>query len=310
MDFDQQSDSWDSADMEQGGISIISPGITENSVSKSKSIGITLRSNSIQTAKKKLNSPWLQNLLREEATIWDTFLLILAEIIGTAILLFIGCMGCVGSMGFKPPLLQLSLAFGFAVMIAIQCVGHISGAHINPSITLASLILGKISLPMSIIYMISQCAGGLVGYGLLKVITPEHLLHGGDPDTAGSFCMTDIHRDMATAQGLFAEILATAILVFFACGVWDLRNEKNTDSTPLRFGFCVGVLCFTFVPYTGCSLNPARTLAVAVWNGYWTNHWVFWIGPLGGAVLASVLYRCLFLPKQDPEEAPLNGIET
>lgn len=296
--------------MEQGGISIISTGISENSVRKPKSIGITLRSNSLQSAKEKLKAPWVKNLLKEEATVWDTFLLILAEIIGTAILVFVGCMGCVGSMGPKPPVMQICLSFGFAVLIAIQCVGHISGAHINPSVTLAALILGKMSLPMSAIYMIAQCIGGLLGYGLLKVITPEHMLHGGDPLAAASFCMTDVHKDMTVLQGLLAEVLATGILVLFACGVWDARNERNTDSTPIRFAFCVGVLCFTFVPYTGCSLNPARTLAPAIWNGYWYNHWVFWLGPLGGATLAALFYRCLFLPKVDRQDSGSNGIET
>lgn len=302
--------------MEQSGISIISPnGITENSVGKSKSIGITLRSTAgIRTAKEKLNTPWVKDLMKEEATIWDTVLVGLAEVIGTAILVFIGCMGCVGSMGVTPPLMQVSMTFGLAVMIAIQCIGHISGAHINPSVTVAALILGKKSLPMAALYIIAQCLGALMGYGLLKAITPAHLLHGGSPDSAASFCMTDLHEGLNLIQGFLAEVLATAVLVLFACGIWDCRNERNTDSTSIRFGLCVSVLCFTFVPYTGCSLNPARTLGPAVWNGYWTNHWIFWMGPLCGAVIASLFYRWFFLPRKclqmEPVQSTLTSVES
>ncbi|KAI4480623.1 PREDICTED: aquaporin-like [Polistes canadensis] len=303
--------------MEQGGISIISPpGITENSVGKStKNIGLALRSNAgIRSAKEKLKAPWLKDLMKEEKSIHDTILALLGEIIGTAILVFVGCMGCVASMGNTPPIYQISMSFGLAVMIAIQCVGHISGAHINPSITVASLILGLKSLPMTGLYIFAQCLGGIFGYGLLKAVTPSGMLHAGNPEDTISFCKTDIYQNMNICQGLLAEIIATSILVFFACGVWDPRNEKNSDSVSLRFGFCVSVLCFVFIPYTGCSLNPARSIAPAIWNGYWRNHWVFWIGPIGGAILASTVYRYLFLPKtkenEENHQDTLTGVET
>ncbi|XP_035737458.1 aquaporin-like isoform X1 [Vespa mandarinia] len=302
--------------MEQGGISIISPpGITENSIGKpTKNIGLALRSNAgIRSAKEKLKAPWLKNLIKEEKSIYETIMVLLGEIIGTAILVFIGCLSCVGSMGIVPPLYQISMSFGIAVTIAIQCVGHISGAHINPSITVASLILGLKSLPMTGLYIFAQCLGGVFGYGLLKAITPSGMLHGGNPEDTISFCKTDLHQNISVFQGLLSEIIATGILVFFACGVWDPRNEKNSDSVPLRFGFCVTVLCFVFIPYTGCSLNPARSIAPAIWNGYWKNHWVFWIGPISGAIISSILYRCLFLPtikKNEDNQNTLTGIET
>lgn len=303
--------------MEQGGISIITPtGVTEHSVEKSKSIGITLRSNgSIQSAKEKLKAPWLQKLMKMDTTLWDTFLAALGEIVGTAILILMGCMGCVGSMGIIPSPIQIALTFGVAVMIAIQCVGHISGAHINPAITVASVILGNKSLPIAGLYIVAQCLGGLIGYGLLKLVTPQEFLHGGNPAETRSFCMTDVNRSLSVADGVLAEVLATGILVFFTCGIWDSRNANNTDSVAIRFGLCIAALCLAFAPYSGCSLNPARTLAPAIWNGYWRNHWVYWIGPIAGAVIAASFYRFLFSSKtkqEDPmqDAGTLNGIET
>lgn len=289
--------------MEQTGISIIQTGaITASTAGKSKSVGIPFNpSSSIQTATKKFKIPWLSNLMREDASGWKTLCIAVSEAIGTAILVFVGCTGCIGSLGVHPNVMQISLAFGLGAMIAIQCIGHISGAHINPSITVAALILGKVSLPMTFLYICSQCIGGLIGFGLIRVITPVQLMYTAQ-GAGDTFCMTDIHADLTTLQGAMTEVLATGLLVFFACGLWDCRNAANTDSAPMRVGFCITVLCLIFIPYTGCSLNPARTLGPAIWNGYWTNHWVFWIGPIGGAIVSSLLYRCLFLCKTTESE--------
>lgn len=62
----------------------------------------------------------LKKLVKVDTTLWDTFLAALGELIGTAILVFLGCTGCIGTMGQVPPPLQIALTFGFAVMVAIQ----------------------------------------------------------------------------------------------------------------------------------------------------------------------------------------------
>lgn len=300
--------------MEQNGISIISPpGVTESSVGKSKSIGITLRSNgTIESAKKKLKAPWLKKM--EEGSTWDKFLTLLGELIGTAILIFLGCLAGVGSMKPYPAgmgsvisVLQTSFAFGLAVMIAIQCVGHISGAHLNPAITVAAVLLGNKSFPMAVFYIIAQCLGSLLGFGLLKMITPLKLMHTGDPSTINSFCTTNVNEELLVGYGVMAEALATGILVFFACGSWDSRNAKNTDSLALKFGLCVTVLCLAFIPQTGCSLNPARSFGPAVWTGHWNDHWVYWVGPLVGGIIAAFIYRCLFSVKESKENTMQDG---
>lgn len=299
--------------MEQNGIStIISP--SENSVGKSKSIGITLRSNgSFQTAKKKLKAPWLKKM--EEDSMWDKLLAALGELIGTAILIFLGCASCVGSLGTPIQAIQIPLAFGIAVMIAIQCVGHISGAHLNPAITTATVILGNKSLLMAGIYVISQCLGSLLGYGLLKMITPGNYLNDGNVTTTDSFCTTHMngdYKDLTVVHGLVTEVLATGVFVFFACSIWDSRNAKNSDSVPIKFGLAITMLAFAFVPYSGGSLNPARSFGPAVWNNYWDHHWIYWLGPIGGSIIATLIYRCLFSPKtknQEHDTETFNGAE-
>ncbi|KAG5312608.1 PREDICTED: aquaporin AQPAe.a-like isoform X1 [Acromyrmex echinatior] len=305
--------------MEQNGISIISPqGVIENSAGKSKSIGITFRSNgAIRSAKEKLKESWLKKTEEEEDSTWDKSMTVLGELIGTSILVFLGCMACMGSMkpyipGIGPSMIQVSFAFGLAVMIAIQCVGHISGAHLNPSITIAALILGKKSLIMAGFYIIAQCLGALLGYGFLKMITPSDLVHGGDPTTTDKFCATDINEAIGIGHGIAAEAFATGVLVFFACSSWDSRNAKNTDSLGLKFGLCVAMLCLAFTPHTGCSMNPARSFGPAVWTGYWHYHWLYWLGPIGGSIIATLIYRYLFFKNQENTQdvETLNDIET
>ncbi|XP_018058448.1 PREDICTED: aquaporin AQPAe.a-like [Atta colombica] len=306
--------------MEQNGISIISPqGVMENSAGKSKSIGITFRSNgAIWSAKEKLKTSWLKKTEEEEDSTWDKFMAVLGELIGTSILVFLGCIACMGSMkpyipGIGPSMIQVSFAFGLAVMIAIQCVGHISGAYINPAITIAALILGKKSLIMAGFYIIAQCLGALLGFGLLKMITPSDLVHSGDSTTVVKFCTTDVNEAIGIGHGIGAEAFATGVLVFFACSSWDSRNAKKTDSLALKFGLCVAMLCLAFIPHTGCSMNPARSFGPAVWTGYWHQHWVFWLGPIGGSIIASLIYRCLFLKNQENTQErveTLNDIET
>lgn len=273
---------------------------------KSKSIGITLRSSSLQSAKEKLKAPWLKKV-EEGSTLWDKLLVVLAELIGTALLVFLGCTACVGSLGTTPTPLQIGLAFGFAVMIAVQCFGHISGAHVNPAITAATVILGNTSLLMAGFYIIAQCLGSLIGYGLLKMTTPQDLLYSKPNE---SFCVTRIDSHLHPAHGVAVEALATGVFVFFACAVWDSRNAKNTETIAIKFGFCITMLALAFAPYTGCSLNPARSFGPAVWNNDFENHWVYWLGPIGGAIISALIYRCLFMPKTKNQDDAMHDMET
>lgn len=141
-------------------------------------------------------------------------------------------------------------------------------------------------------------------------MTPENLLTASPTDKSDLFCVTGIHADLSAIQGLLVESIATSILIFVVCSVWDARNEKNTDSVPIRFGFTVAVLALTFGPYTGCSMNPARSFAPAMWNNQWTNQWIYWFGPIGGALISSFIYKIVFgvSDKIDEDENVLEAV--
>ncbi|KAK2584492.1 hypothetical protein KPH14_006866 [Odynerus spinipes] len=254
-----------------------------------------MASNSLRTSFKKF--------VQEEGAMRNTIVTGLAEMLGTSMLVFLGCMGCVGSLGVIPPHLQITLNFGLSVMIVIQCFGHISDAHVNPAITVGAVVLGKKTIPQALVYIFAQTLGAILGCGMLKVVTPRQDLTTKGIEELDKFCVTDLHPHLSAIQGLLLEGIATGILTLVACAIWDRRNEKNTDSISIKFGFTVAALATAFGPYTGCSMNPVRSLGPALWNNYWNHHWIYWFGPIGGSLFTSVMYRFIFGIQQPVEEA-------
>uniref|UniRef100_A0A1I8P8W1 Aquaporin n=1 Tax=Stomoxys calcitrans TaxID=35570 RepID=A0A1I8P8W1_STOCA len=236
-------------------------------------------------------------------TLWDKTCWFIAEFIGTAMLIFLGCMGCMESDLFPSNNLTRSLNFGLVVMIVIQCFGCCSGAHLNPAVSLAAFIYNLLSLPMTLAYMVAQILGAYCGYGLLKLFMPANLIQ--VPGNNSGLCVTGVNSEIDVWQGLGIEFCITMALVFVCCGVWDPRNKHSQDSVALRFGFAVACLSITAGPITGASMNPARSLGPAIWNNDFRNHWVYWVGPLTAALVASTLYKIVF--RREVKEVLENG---
>ncbi|XP_011684377.1 PREDICTED: aquaporin AQPAe.a-like [Wasmannia auropunctata] len=225
----------------------------------------------------------------------NTLSMFAAEVVGTCILLLCGCMGNVGSLGSTPPPpLQTALTFGLTVNLVIMTIGHISGAHLNPAVTIGAVIMGLKSIPTGVIYILGQLVGAIIGYGLLKVVTPTELFNDGNPNSTVGVCVTVVHPGLSCVQGLLVEVFCTFCLLCAACATWDLRCAHITDSVALKFGFSVATLSFAAGPYTGCSMNPARSFAPAFWNSSWKDHWIYWVGPILGGLLGTFAYQVLF----------------
>ncbi|XP_011645118.1 aquaporin AQPAe.a-like isoform X1 [Pogonomyrmex barbatus] len=229
----------------------------------------------------------------------NTMRMFAAEIVGTGILLLFGCMGSIGSMGSASPSpLQTALAFGLTINLIIMMLGHVSGAHLNPAITIGAVIMGLKSIPTGVVYILGQLIGATMGYGALKMTTPAELFNDGNSNSTAGFCVTVIHPGISSVQGLLIEVFCTSCLLCAACATWDPRCAHITDSVALKFGLSVAVLSFTAGPYTGCSMNPARTFAPALWNNAWKDHWIYWLGPILGALLGTYAYLIFFAEKQ------------
>lgn len=217
----------------------------------------------------------------------------LSEFMGTFMLVFIGCMGCVaGITNDTLSHFQLAFSFGLAVMIPIQMCAHLSGGHINPTMTITSLMLGNISLVTSAIYFVAQMAGALAGYAMLLALNPWSFIH--PEGSKVSLCSPYVHSKISALQGFGVEFIVSLALVLVACSVWDFRNRDKHDSVSIKFGLTVSGLAIVAGHYTGCNMNPARSFAPALLNGDWDNHWVYWVGPTLAAILGGGLYRFLF----------------
>lgn len=152
---------------------------------------------------------------------------------------------------------------------------------------------------MASLYFIAQIFGAFMGYGLLLVITPSHIFSP-DNDLIG-VCVTRPHESLSPIQAVAIEYLATTILIALCCGCWDPRNADKQDTIPLKFGFAlVSIGCLVVSgklmkfclprtnqivihklfsyriqgPFTGASMNPARSFGPALWNYDFTSHWV------------------------------------
>ncbi|XP_067632942.1 aquaporin AQPAn.G-like isoform X1 [Eurosta solidaginis] len=229
--------------------------------------------------------------LKMKSSSLDKLCAFLGELIGTALLVFLGCMGCVKNAAYENNHLQMTFNFGLVVMVIIQCFGCVSGAHLNPAVTLAAYIYNMVSLTQVALYIVGQLLGGFIGYGLLKALIPNNAVILDGPH---NLCVTTVHADISPWQGCAIEFIISGVLIFTCCGVWDPRNAKFHDSVPIRFGLAISCLAITAGQFTGASMNPARSFAPALWNFDFQDNWIYWIGPMGGSAVCAVVYKAIF----------------
>lgn len=222
---------------------------------------------------------------------------VLSEFVSTLLLIFFGCMSCIPMQESVPnPALYAPLGFGLTVMFNIQIFGHISGAYMNPFVAIIAVIWGRISPIVGVVYILAECAGAILGYGLLLTMAPADI-------AADGICLTVPHSGINDVQALGIEIVLTLALSLINCAVWDPVNKHNTDASPLKFGLTIVGLSIAGGPLTGASMNPARSLGPAVWANRWDAHWVYWAGPLIGGILPAIFYKYTWKMKEDPNNS-------
>jgi len=216
-------------------------------------------------------------------------------------------MGCITEYeGVHIPHYMPALSFGFTILLIIQCFGHISGAHLNPAVTLATVMLGMLEVSKVPFYIIGQFAGALLGFASLKMLVPAEYVatevYNDILNTTTSrigLCTTAPHPKVSTIQALVLETIITAVLILVCCGIWDKRNDTKQDSIPIRFGLVISAIAIAAGPFTGASMNTARSFAPALLNSNWEAHWIYWVGPTVGCIIAVLFYKALYtVPKQ------------
>uniref|UniRef100_A0A8C3UXW6 Aquaporin-2 n=1 Tax=Catharus ustulatus TaxID=91951 RepID=A0A8C3UXW6_CATUS len=200
---------------------------------------------------------------------------VLAEFLATLVFVLFGLGSALNwPSAPAPSTLQIALAFGLAIGTLVQALGHVSGAHINPAVTLGCLLGSQLSLLRALFYV---------------VITPA--------DSREGLALNKLHNETTTGQAVTVELFLTFQLVLCVFASTDERREDNLGSPALSIGLSVAVGHLLGIRYTGCSMNPARSFAPAVVVGDFTDHWVFWVGPLIGAAAASILYNYVLFPQ-------------
>ncbi|CAG9865036.1 unnamed protein product [Phyllotreta striolata] len=189
------------------------------------------------------------------------------------------------------PSIHPSLAAGLAVTVVIQMLGHVSGAYVNPAVTLSAYILDEIDFKQTLMFTVSQIVGCLCGTGIHRLLTPAEAFNLTD---GRGVCVNSPGKGITDVEALGIEIILTIILVIANASSWDKRNSHKSDSVPLKIGLVVVSLNISCAAYTGASMNPARSFGPAVWSGDYGSHWVYWVAPTVGSVIASYSYKYLF----------------
>ncbi|XP_075706184.1 aquaporin-2-like [Rhinoderma darwinii] len=212
----------------------------------------------------------------------------LAELVATLVFVFIGLGSTLSWSGAIPTVLQIAFTFGLGISTMVQAVGHISGAHINPAVTVALLVGARISLVQTFFYVIAQMLGAVIGAALMYEFAP--------PDIRGGFGVNQPSNSTTSGQALAVEIILTMQLVLCIFASTDSRRTDNIGSPAISIGLSVVLGHLLGIYYTGCSMNPARSFGPALLTGNFENHWIFWVGPITGAIFASLIYDYIFAP--------------
>ncbi|KZM36531.1 aquaporin [Oerskovia enterophila] len=217
--------------------------------------------------------------------------------------------------------LPVALAGGIALLAAIAAVGHVSGGHFNPAVTLGAAIGGRTAWRDVLPYWLAQIVGGIIASLILFATLPSAAL----PILQQNAVIADATKQAfisgtangfgehsplaASTSGAFSfewfsafliEVVVTAIFVGVILGVTDKRS--NSKLAPTAIGLSLAALLLIAAPFTNGSLNPARSIAAAIFSDSWalSQLWLFIVAPLVGAAIAALFYRAFaFAPVQD-----------
>ncbi|XP_054718612.1 neurogenic protein big brain-like [Uloborus diversus] len=213
---------------------------------------------------------------------------IIAECLATFLYVFLVCGSHVMWSIHSTNTLTKSFTNGFAMATAAQCFGHISGAHINPAFTFAMLVTQKVTPLRAFLYITAQCGGAIAGSALLYGITATGL-----SAPRESLGCTVVNESLSPWQGVGLELVLTFVVAFTMCATQD-PNRRSLGSDALAVGVAYLVCTLVALPATGASMNPARSLGPAFVMNTWTHHWVYWLGPAIGGLLAGLIYEYIF----------------
>ncbi|XP_051152526.1 probable aquaporin TIP2-2 [Andrographis paniculata] len=222
-----------------------------------------------------------------------------AEFISTLLFVFAGVGSAIAynKLTSNAPLdpaglVAVAVCHGLALFVAVAIAANISGGHVNPAVTFGLAVGGQITLLTGLLYWIAQLLGSIVASFLLKLVTgglaiPTHGLGDG----------------IGAVEGLVMEVVVTFALVYtvYATAV-DPGKGSIGIIAPIAIGLIVGANILAAGPFSGGSMNPARSFGPAVVSGNFAGIWIYWVGPLVGGAVAGIVYTYVYLHQ---DQAPV-----
>jgi len=225
----------------------------------------------------------------------------MAEVLGTFVLVLGGCGSAVLAAAF-PELgigfAGVALAFGLTVLVMAFAVGHISGGHFNPAVTFGLWAGGRFPGSRVAGYIVAQVIGGIVAAGVLYLIASGQASF----DAVASGFASNGYGEYSPGgfsllSGMITEGVLTAVFLIVIMGATDKRAPAGF--APIAIGLALTLIHLISIPVTNTSVNPARSTAVAIFQGGWAldQLWMFWLLPIVGGIAGGLIYRGLLASK-------------
>jgi MIP family channel proteins len=222
---------------------------------------------------------------------------LLAELLGTFTLVFGGLLSILAAIALDGPIqVAVALGFGLSLLAGLYAFGEISGGHFNPAVSLAFRLSERLSTHDLIGYWIAQFVGGVLG-ALAVVI---------------AFSSDDVGltatQPSDTWEALWLEFLLT--MIFVAVILQSSRSERVYGTALIAIPLTLVAVHLAAIPFSGASVNPARSFASALVGGEWDDLWIYFVGPLAGGAVAAFVHRYLYPPAEVEVEADVAEVET
>lgn len=229
-----------------------------------------------------------------------------AELFGTFWLVLGGCGSAVLAASFGGPghslgigFAGVSLAFGLTVLTMAFAIGHISGCHLNPAVSVGLVVAGRFPARDLIPYIAAQVLGATLGAFTLYLIA----LGNPEFDLATNSFGTNGYGERSPGQysliaAFLCEAVMTGFFLFVILGATDQRAPAGF--APIAIGLCLTLIHLISIPVTNTSVNPARSTGPALVSGVeaLSQLWLFWVAPIAGAIVASLVYPAVACRRQ------------
>ncbi|KAJ8363774.1 hypothetical protein SKAU_G00126050 [Synaphobranchus kaupii] len=209
-----------------------------------------------------------------------------AELLGSALFIFVGCSSVIENVEGTGRL-QPALAHGLALAIVIAVLGEISGGHFNPAVSVSVFLIGGLELILLVPYILVQLLGGMIGAGLAMTISSS-----AEYSNATGAAFNVVKNDAQVASATVAEIVMTLFLTLAVC-MGAVNRRTSSGMAPFCIGLTVTADILAGGAVSGACMNPARAFGPAVVANYWSYHWIYWVGPMLGALLTASFVRLL-----------------